>query len=256
MRRALLHATMLVAVFLTASPHAAQASDDQQHFEASLQLGASPSVRYLDAAGHPLSYAAFAQQLGEGRNYSSTSDKQAGTAVLRIAGPAPGHRSIRMAFGRGDAFPPFELPATVGGPLRLSTFRGRYTLISFFFAECAPCIAEVPTLNAYARQHGDMSFVAITYEDAATSRQFATDRGLSWPVLYDGQALIDVLGISIYPTLMLIDPTGRVAGAAVGTAMQDDPAKRLADLTRWIELWKSAVPAAAAQPVRDHPAEQ
>lgn len=240
MRRALLHAMMLVAALLAAPLHAAQASDDQQRFEAALQLGPSPSVRYLDAAGRPLSYTAFAQQLGEGKNYSSTRDSQAGTAVLRIAGPAPGHRNIRMAFGRGDVFPPFELPTIQGNTQRLGALRGRYTLVSFFFAECAPCIAEVPTLNAYARQHGDMNFIAITYEDAATARQFATSRGLSWPVLHDGQALIDVLGISIYPTLMLIDPSGRVAGAAVGTAMHDDPAKRLAELTGWIELWRQS----------------
>lgn len=245
MRHALLCATMLVTALLAAPSHAAQASDDEQRFEAALQLGSSPSVRYLDAAGRAVSYDVFAQQLGEGKNYNSTRDSQAGTAVLRIAGPAPGHHGVRMAFGRGDNFPPFELPTTEGGTQRLSAFRGRYTLVSFFFAECAPCIAEVPTLNAYAHQHGDMNFVAITYDDAATAREFAAKRGFTWPVLHDGQALIDVLGIGIYPTLMLIDPSGRVAGAAVGTAMQDEPAKRLADLTGWIELWQrsdSAMP--------------
>jgi peroxiredoxin len=244
MRRALLHATMLLAALLNAPLGAAQTGDDQQRFEAALQLGPSPNVRYLDAAGRPLSYDAFAQQLGEGKNYSSTRDSQAGMAVLRIAGPAPGHRGIRMAFGRGDVFPPFELPTIKGDMQRLSAFRGRYTLVSFFFAECAPCIAEVPTLNAYARQHGDMNFIAITYEDAATARQFAASRGLTWPVLHDGQALIDVLGISTYPTLMLIDPEGRVAGAAVGVSMEDPPSKRLADLTGWIELWRRAQPTA------------
>ncbi|WP_430391544.1 TlpA family protein disulfide reductase [Dyella sp. 20L07] len=239
MRRALLLASMLIVASLVTPLHAADANDGEQHFLASLQLGASPNVCYLDAAGKPLSYDAFAQQLGDGKNYSSTRDTQAGTAVLRIAGSAPGHRGVRLAFGRGDAFPPFELPAIQGGTQRLSAFHGRYTLVSFFFAECGPCIAEVPALNAYARAHGDMNFVAITYEDASTARQFATQRGFTWPILHDGQALIDVLGISTYPTLMLIDPEGHLAGTAIGMTLRQDDAQRQADLERWIALWKS-----------------
>ena len=253
MRHALLHATMLVATLLVAPLHATQANDDEQRFEATLQLGSSPSVRYLDAAGRPLNYSAFVQQLGEGKNYSSTTDSKAGTAMLRVAGPVPGHSHIRMAFGRGDVFPPFELPAIHGDTQRLSALRGRYTLVSFFFAECAPCIAEVPTLNAFAQQHGDMNFVAITYEDASTARQFATRHGLAWPVLHDGQALIDVIGISVYPTLMLLDPEGRVAGAAVGVSMDDVPSKRLADLNDWIEQWKKPLPPPKdVQPTAEH----
>lgn len=228
-----------LALMLPGPTHAFQTRDNEQHFAASLQLGPSPQLHYLDAAGHPLDYAAFAQQLGEGRSYSMTRDSQTRMAVLRLrpASAAEGQHG-RFAFKRGDAFPPFELPSLQGDTQRLSNVHGRYTLVSFFFADCAPCIAEVPTLNAYAREHGDMHFVSVTYEDAATARQFVNAHGLTWTVLHDGQALTDTLGIGIYPTLMLIDPSGHVAGAAVGMSMRDDPAKRLADLSGWIEQWK------------------
>lgn len=241
---------MLLLVCFASAAHATTLSQDEQHFVASLHLGAAPQVRYLDANGKPLDYTAFAQQLSAGRrHYSITRDRYAGMAVLRLrpAGARAGEPG-RFAFGRGDAFPPFELPSLQGGTHRLDDFRGRYTLVSFFFAECAPCIAEVPTLNAYARKHGYLNFVAITYEDAATARQFVKQRGLSWSVLYDGQALTDTLGVGTFPTLMLIDPSGRVAGAAVGMSMQDDPAQRLADLDGWIEQWKRAS-SSEAQPV-------
>ncbi|MHA6204990.1 TlpA family protein disulfide reductase [Dyella soli] len=238
MQRAWLLASILCATLCWGSLHAAQAIDDEPHFIASLQLGSAPDVRYLDAAGRTLDYAAFAHQLREGRTYHGTRDTRSGQAVLRIAGAAPGHRGIRLAFGRGDAFPPFELPSLHGDVQRLSALRGRYTLVSFFFAECGPCIAEVPALNAYARAHGDMNFVAITYEDAATARRFQAERGLAWPILHDGQALIDVLGVDTYPTLMLVDPAGRLAGTAVGMTLRQDDGQRQAELGRWIELWK------------------
>lgn len=204
------------------------------------QLGATTNTRYLDAAGQPLDPASFMQEVKDGKRYSSTRDTKAGAAILRIAGPAPGRRGVRLAFGQGNLFPPFELPALDGGTRRLGDFHGRYTLVSFFFAECAPCIAEAPVLMAYAREHRDMNFVAITYEDALDAKRFAIDRRVDWPILHDGQGLIDVLGVSVYPTLMLIDPGGRIAGVAVGMAMRDDEAKRLADLTGWIEQWKHA----------------
>ena len=234
-------AILLFLIGLGTAAHAASANPDEQHFIATLHLGASPQVRYLDANGKLLTYDAFAQQLQQRRSYSMTRDRQAGTAVLRLRPPgAHAGEPGRFSFGRGDAFPPFELPSLHGGTQRLGDFHGRYTLISFFFAECAPCIAEVPTLNAFAREHGDMNVVAITFEDADSARGFVHDHGLSWPVLYHGEALTDTLGVGTYPTLMLIDPAGHVAGAAVGMSLSDDSVKRLADLDGWVEQWKRA----------------
>lgn len=248
-------AIFLSLISLTFTIQAANHDSDEQHFVATLQLGITPQVRYLDANGKPIDYPTFAQQMHVGRrHYSITRDTQAGAAVLRLrpAGARAGEPG-RFAFGRGDTFPPFELPSLRGNTQRLSDFQGRYTLVSFFFAECPPCIAEVPTLNAYAREHGDMNFVSITYENADTARQFVKERGLTWNVLYHGQSLMDTLGIGVFPTLMLLDPSGRVAGSAVGMSMQDDPAKRLADLDSWVEQWKRAT---TAQTTNEKPTRQ
>ncbi|GLQ98543.1 TlpA family protein disulfide reductase [Dyella mobilis] len=242
------HRALLLALALAPSAllHAATPDKGEQAFVATLQLGATPQVRYLDSNGRPLDYTAFAQELQQRRTFSISRDSQAGMAMLRIRPPGshagePG----RFSFGRGDAFPPFALPSLHGGTQRLSDFHGRYTLVSFFFAECAPCMAEVPTLNAFARAHGDVNTVAITFEDAASARGFVEDHGLNWNVLYHGQSLTDTLGVGVYPTLMLLDPNGRVAGAAVGMTLSDDPAKRLTDLEGWIAQWKQASAGAA-----------
>lgn len=241
MRYAAPLAALLALATLATSLHAAApAQDDEQRFVATLALGAAPDVHYFDANGKPLAYAAFAQQMGQGRSYSVTADRKANAAMLRLRPPGTTTGTGRFSFGRGSAFPPFELPATSGDTLRLSDLRGRYTLVSFFFAECAPCVAEVPTLNAFARANGDMRFLAVTYEDVDTAKAFVHDKSFQWPVLHDGQALIDTLGVNVYPTLILIDPTGHVAGAAVGMSMRDGQDKQLADLTGWVQQWKKA----------------
>lgn len=242
MRYAARLVSILATALLASSLHASPAQDDEQRFVANLQLGATPDVHYLDANGKPLAYSAFAQQLGEGRDYSLTTDSTAHAAMLRLRPPGTTSGAGRFSFGRGSAFPPFELPSLKGNMLRLGDLRGRYTLVSFFFAECAPCIAEVPVLNAFAKANGDMAFVAITYEDVDTTRNFVHDRGLSWDVVHDGQGLIDTLGVNTYPTLMLIDPSGHVAGAAVGMTMRDGQDKQFADLTGWVQQWKKDSP--------------
>jgi peroxiredoxin len=230
-----------LALMPFASRSATSSAEDERSFVATLQLGATPQVRYLDANGKPLDYAAFAQQLHARRSYSISRDNLAGAAVLRLR-PVGAHAGEpgRFAFGRGDAFPPFALPSLDGSTQRLADFHGRYTLVSFFFAECAPCMAEVPTLNAFARAHGDVNVVAITFEDAVEAQGFVKDHGLTWNVLYHGESLTDTLGVGIYPTLMLLDPNGRVAGSAVGMTLSDDPAKRLTDLESWIAKASSA----------------
>jgi peroxiredoxin len=244
--RCFVAAACLLWLGLATPVRASSPGSDEADFLATLQLGPSPQVRYLDSNGKPLDYTAFAQQLHARRSYSIARDNQAGMAVLRLRPPgAHAGEPGRFSFGRGDAFPPFELPSLHGGTQRLSDFHGRYTLVSFFFAGCGPCIAEVPTLNAFARRHGDMNFVSITFDDADTARDFVNERGLTWNVLYHAQALTDTLGVGIYPTLMLIDPSGHVAGAAVGMSMSDDPDKRVADLSGWIEQWKQASSAAS-----------
>lgn len=237
MRYAIRFASMLATAWLATALHAAPAQSDEQAFVANLKLGPSADVRYLDANGKPLAYPAFAQQLGEGRDYSLTSDSTTHSALLRLRPPGSSGAG-RFSFGRGSAFPPFELPSVQGRTLRLADLKGRYTLVSFFFAECAPCIAEVPVLNAFAKAHPEMGFVAITYEDVDTTKNFVHDRGVSWTALHDGQALIDTLGVNTYPTLMLIDPSGHVVGAAVGMSLRDAPDKQLADLTGWVQQWK------------------
>ena len=60
MRRLLI----LLSLTCMVAAHAAGPGQDEQAFVATLHLGAAPHVRYLDAAGRPLDYAAFARSVG------------------------------------------------------------------------------------------------------------------------------------------------------------------------------------------------
>ena len=77
----------------------------------------------------------------------------------------------------------------------------RPMILSFFFAECVPCIEEVPILNAFARKHPEYRYAAFTFDDASTAIRFVQRYQLEWPVVADSRPFIDLVGVRAFPTL-------------------------------------------------------
>jgi len=99
--------------------------------------------------------------------------------------------------------------------------RGHRTLLSLFFSECVPCIAEVPALNAFAKAHPEVPVYAMTFDDAATAREFVGKRGLEVPVVADAQDYLDRMHVDTYPMLLLVDAQGKIAAVRSGGGTGD-----------------------------------
>ena len=139
------------------------------------------------------------------------------------------------ALEAGAAFPAFALKTTAGAPVAGDVLRGRLTLLNFFFADCGRCIAEVPTLNAYAHQHPEVQVLAVTFDDAAVATKFAEQRKLRWPVLADGRALVDASGVVGVPTFILVGPDAKVRAMSASAAISGKgKALDVATLSRWV----------------------
>jgi peroxiredoxin/protocatechuate 3,4-dioxygenase beta subunit len=62
----------------------------------------------------------------------------------------------------GDRAPDFTLKTLEGMELKLADFRGKYVLLDFWASWCAPCLAEMPNLQAIQDQYAnDPRFVVI-----------------------------------------------------------------------------------------------
>jgi hypothetical protein len=220
-------------------------------FRHQLMLDDYARVEFRDEAGNAIGFEDLLRAIPNGKSFSIEKDSDHSLATVRIGSkhgdadaPAP------EALKAGQALPaPEGLRTLDGQAFGSAELHGRRTLLSLFFAECLPCVAEVPELNSLAAAHPDMGVYAVTFDDDATARGFVAQRGLQVPVVADAQSYLDALGVQSYPTLILLDEQGRVAAVRHGGTM---PAGGITagDGDSGIAAWVAAAvaPQAAAAP--------
>ena len=102
---------------------------------------------------------------------------------------------------------------------RLQDYRGHVVLLTFFFVDCAPCVAEMPHIQEVYEMdeyEGKIEFFGIDPQDIYfTFSQFRTIRhpelGLTFPLLYGTQQGVrEAYNVIPFPSNIFIDQTGRV----------------------------------------------
>ena len=139
---------------------------------------------------------------------------------------------------RGQPAPEFSLPvltpagqsAPAAAELALADYRGQIVLISFWASWCRPCDYELPLLNQFylARREQGVQVIAIsTDSDRAAAQKYADSRKYAMPMVWDeGGRVADLYQADVLPTLIIIDPAGRVREVGHGARM---------DLDSWLD---------------------
>jgi thiol-disulfide isomerase/thioredoxin len=111
-----------------------------------------------------------------------------------------------------------------GKPLSLASMRGKPTVVSVWWAGCAPCRKEAPLLVGAQKQLGDQAhFVGVDVRDGGTAgpKAFVSQFGISWPSFYSpgGEAILAFPGTltpESIPATVILDAQGRVAASIIG----------------------------------------
>jgi thiol-disulfide isomerase/thioredoxin/outer membrane lipoprotein-sorting protein len=122
----------------------------------------------------------------------------------------------------GMSLPDWALPAC-GEPtdttIRSGQLRGKLLVLDFWIKNCGPCMESWPHLQALQKKYGGAPFqlLAINAEDSRKDVAFFfTREHPAYQILYNGKALAAQLGVPAYPTLVIVDNTGKVLYAGVG----------------------------------------
>lgn len=149
-------------------------------------------------------------------NHSPASGAQAGKAgqyAFEVASP-----------GKGAVAPDFTLPATTGGDVRLSDYRGKSVLL--YFQEgisCEGCwtqLKDIQNNRDAMRRLGVSALLTVTTNPLDALKQKVADEGISEPVLadesmsvsraYNAMAYGMMSGSADGHTFILVGPDGRI----------------------------------------------
>ncbi len=126
----------------------------------------------------------------------------------------------------GKSVGDFSLMDLDGKTVHLSDYKGKTVLINAWATWCPPCRAEMPDLENYYRQQKNNDFVILAINAGDTLEQaqgFVRSNNLSFPVLLDPDVeILQALGITGFPTSILIDPDGIVKYIHIGMFRPDD----------------------------------
>lgn len=131
------------------------------------------------------------------------------------------------ALAAGKNAPRFTLPLLQGGSFSLDEALARGpVLLAFFKISCPVCQFTMPYIErlykAYAKS--DVSIVGVSQDDAAATKQFMKQFGVSMPVALDDTRTYSVsnnYGLTNVPTLFFIAPSGNIDVSCVGWSRAD-----------------------------------
>jgi thiol-disulfide isomerase/thioredoxin len=113
--------------------------------------------------------------------------------------------------------PTFSISRADGTVINSSDLRGRVVVMDFWATWCPACRREMPELEKlYRRYQGNskISFWAVDVQEGGDTpervREFMQKSGYTLPVAFGSQKLCDALSPQGFPSLIIIDASGRI----------------------------------------------
>jgi peroxiredoxin len=165
----------------------------------------------------------FAESLAQAATTAGATDvaRQVYESLLERYGESPTLRQkIKGDLNRlamvGKTVPNVVVKDIKGETFRLDDLRGRYVLVDFWATWAAPCVAELPRVQAaYAKyREGGFEVVGVSLDETKPAvLDFIRTRNLPWRQIHNascGGDLVEAFGVGTIPASFLIDPQGTI----------------------------------------------
>lgn len=112
-----------------------------------------------------------------------------------------------------------SVPLLNEAPRPLEAFQGRWLYVNYWAEWCAPCLEEIPELNAFHGADNGAEVLGINFDqvDSALMAQQAEALAIAFPLaLGDPAALFGIQAPEVLPSTYVFDPEGRLVTVLVG----------------------------------------
>lgn len=106
----------------------------------------------------------------------------------------------------------------------LDGYKGRWVVLNVWATWCAPCIKEMPELQALARSRDDVVVLGLAADgdDVPRLRQFARALRVSYPIIAGNDKLMKEFKVQAYPTTFLFNAQGKLVMTRLGQVSKAD----------------------------------
>lgn len=153
---------------------------------------------------------------------ASGCDRQKAEAPQAPAASDDGVKGVDRSH-KGQAAPAVTFKNPDGGDFDLTRFKGVPVLVNLWASWCAPCVKELPTLDALAKSHnidGQLGVIAVSQDMGPQNsvRAFLANHNIEDLAAFHDpdMKLTDALGVQIMPTTVLYDSHGKEVWRFVG----------------------------------------
>ncbi len=126
----------------------------------------------------------------------------------------------------GGPTPVLRLKDLAGREVVLDAFRGRTVIVNFWATWCAPCVAEMPSLQRLHERMAPAGLEVIAVnlqENAARIQPFTQRLGITFPVVRDHDGSVRTAwNVGVFPTSFVVGPEGRIVLWVKGEIDWDD----------------------------------